>query len=275
MIGTEDELAAMLDRAATSGTAIPAPSSEGTELPLEAAYHVQHKVVGLRLARGERAVGVKLGFTSEAKMAQMGVSEIIAGRLTDAMWFGDGERAGLGGFIHPRIEPEVAFRLGEDVDLGGARSGGADIGDAVDAVAAAMEIIDSRYSGFRFGLSDVVADNTSAAGFVLGPWRSPDTATGDRAVSLSVDGTVTATGSTAAILGNPLNALRALVPLAAKRGLVLPAGSIVLAGAATAATPLTASVVTTRIEGLGEVSIVAAGDSAGDRTGDRAGGGYD
>ncbi|ASR36382.1 hypothetical protein BAY61_16755 [Prauserella marina] len=263
MTGTEDELAAALDRAATSGTAIPAPSSDGTGLPLELAYRVQHRVVALRLARGERAVGVKLGFTSEAKMAQMGVSEIIAGRLTDAMWFGDGERVELGGFIHPRIEPEVAFRLGEDVDLAGARSGAADIGDAVDAVAAGMEIIDSRYSGFRFGLSDVVADNTSAAGFVLGPWCSPDTEAGSRAVSLSVDGTVTATGSTAAILGHPLNALRALVPLAAKRGFTLPAGSIVLAGAATAATPLTASVVTARIEGLGEVSLTATGGGTG------------
>lgn len=47
---------------------------------------------------------------------------------------------------------------------------------AIDGVAVALEIIDSRYAGFEFRLPDVVADNTSAAAFVVGDWVDPATA---------------------------------------------------------------------------------------------------
>jgi len=213
---------------------------------LAAAYRIQHELIALRLGRGERLVGCKLGFTSKAKMAQMGVSEIIVGQLTDAMQVADGSDVQLARFIHPRIEPEVAFRLGRDP--------GGDIADCVDAVAPALEIIDSRYRDFRFSLPDVIADNTSAAGFVIGTWQ-PVTDVADRTVRLVVDGSDAEIGSTAAILGHPLRALEELVELAAKYDIALRAGDVVLAGAATAAVPFGASRVEAHVDGLGVASV--------------------
>lgn len=213
---------------------------------LAAAYRLQHELIGHRLARGERLVGCKLGFTSKAKMAQMGVSEIIVGQLTDAMHVPDGTDVDLARFIHPRIEPEVAFRLGRDVD--------GDIADCVEAVAPALEIIDSRYRDFRFSLPDVIADNTSAAAFVVGGWQ-PVTDVADLDVRLVVDGTDVETGSTAAILGHPMRALEELVDLAAKYGIALRAGDVILAGAATAAVPFGANRVEAQVAGLGSASV--------------------
>jgi 2-oxo-3-hexenedioate decarboxylase len=213
---------------------------------LGAAYRIQRELIELRLARGERLVGCKLGFTSKAKMAQMGVSEIIVGLLTDAMRVPNGAEVDLGRFIHPRIEPEIAFRLGQDVD--------GEIVDCVDAVAPALEIIDSRYQDFRFSLPDVIADNTSAAAFVLGEWQ-PMTDVADRDVRLVVDGTDVETGSTAAILGHPLRALEELVGLAGKYDIPLRAGDVILAGAATAAVPFGAVTVEARVMGLGSASV--------------------
>lgn len=220
-------------------------------LSLDDAYRIQHALIERRLARGERPVGTKLGFTSKAKMAQMGVSEIIVGQLTDAMEVADDGEVPLGALIHPRIEPELAFRLAADVEPGG------DITACVDAVAPALEIIDSRYRDFRFNLADVVADNTSAAGFVVGEWQPIGTSAdlGNLDVQLVVDGEVAETGSSAAILGHPLDALRALTPLAYKYAFVLTAGQVVLAGAATAAVPFTASSVEGRVDGLGAVRV--------------------
>jgi 2-oxo-3-hexenedioate decarboxylase len=213
---------------------------------LAAAYRIQHELVGHRIARGERLVGCKLGFTSKAKMAQMGVSEIIVGQLTDAMQVPDGADVDLARFIHPRIEPEVAFRLGRDVD--------GDIADCVDLVAPALEIIDSRYRDFRFSLPDVIADNTSASAFVVGDWQPvPDVA--DLAVRLVVDGTGAENGSTAAILGHPLRALTELVDLAARYGIALRAGDVILAGAATAAVPFGANRVEAHVDGLGSATV--------------------
>jgi 2-oxo-3-hexenedioate decarboxylase len=213
---------------------------------LAAAYLIQRDLVAHRLARGEQLVGCKLGFTSKAKMAQMGVSEIIVGRLTDAMQVPNGADVDLGHFIHPRIEPEIAFRLSRDVD--------ADIADCVDAVAPALEIIDSRYRNFRFSLPDVIADNTSAAAFVVGEWQPvPDVA--DLPVRLVVDGTDAEVGSTSAILGHPLRALEELAALAGKYDIPLRAGDVILAGAATAAVPFGPTRVGAHVAGLGSASV--------------------
>jgi 2-oxo-3-hexenedioate decarboxylase len=217
------------------------------EPDLAGAYRIQHELIAHRIARGERLVGCKLGFTSKAKMAQMGVSEIIVGQLTDAMQVDDAASVELSRFIHPRIEPEIAFRLGREV-------GGNDIVDCVDAVAPALEIIDSRYRDFRFSLPDVIADNTSAAAFVVGEWQ-PVRDVADLPVRMLVDGTEVEAGSTAAILGHPMYALEQLVELAAKYGIRLRAGDVILAGAATAAVPFGAQRVVADVGGLGAASV--------------------
>jgi 2-oxo-3-hexenedioate decarboxylase len=217
-------------------------------LALPDAYAIQHAVLARRLDRGEHLIGIKLGFTSRAKMAQMGVSDIIVGQLTDAMRIPDGGEADLTRFIHPRIEPEIAFRLGRDL---GPSDPGADIEAAVDAVAPALEIIDSRYREFRFSLPDVVADNTSAAAFVVGPWQPVGSSLANRAVRLTIDGEPAEIGSTAAILGHPTRALHALLAMADRYDFPLRAGDVVLAGAATAAVPFTAALAEARVAGLG------------------------
>jgi 2-oxo-3-hexenedioate decarboxylase len=247
----DEALVQQLDDAALDARDV--PNAGATDVT--AAYGVQEALVARRIARGARQVGWKLGFTSLAKMAQMGVSDVIVGRLTSDMQVADGESVDLGRFIHPKVEPEIAYRLSRDVDPDAPV---AEFAAAVDAVAPALEIIDSRYLDFRFTLADVVADNTSAAGFVIGAWVQLETAgeLGGRSVSLLVDGAVAETGSTDAILGHPLEALPALASMTRQLGLQLRAGQVVLAGAATAAVPLTpGAVVEGQVEGLGSVTV--------------------
>ncbi|MFC5993620.1 2-keto-4-pentenoate hydratase [Pseudonocardia hispaniensis] len=256
-------LASMLDDAARTATAIPQLTAT-TSLTLDKAYDVQRAGVALRTERGDAAVGVKLGFTSKAKALQMGVSDAIIGVITDEMRVDDGGEVDVSRLIHPRIEPEVAFRLGPDIDPDDPHD---DPQTAVLEIAPALEIIDSRYRDFTFSLEDVVADNTSAARFVVGPWRPFESAQarldlGNLGVVLELDGAVVETGSTAAILGDPLRALPAVKRMARHHGLALPAGSIILAGAATAAVSLPSqpgiSVVAT-VTGLGRVCLTTVG----------------
>lgn len=250
-------LAATLDEAVRRATAIPQLSAD-TPLTLAEAYAVQAAGIGLRGTRGDSVVGVKLGFTSKAKAVQMGVSDVIIGVLTESMAIDDAGTADLSRMIHPRIEPEVAFRLGADIDPA---DDSLDPVAAVSAVAPALEIIDSRYRDFSFSLEDVVADNTSAAGFVIGPWQPfPGAALADLAVTLTVDGAAAASGSTTDILGDPIQALAAVKRMALEHHLTLPAGSIILAGAATAAVPLTpGAAIAASVAGLGSVSVTASG----------------
>ena len=115
------------------------------------------------------ALPAKIGLTSRAKQAQMGVAEPLYGELTDAMLLDVGEPLDTARLIQPQVEPEIAFLLG--ADLAGERVGAAQVLAATAAVAPAIEVIDSRYAGYAFTLPDVVADSASAARLVLGGVR--------------------------------------------------------------------------------------------------------
>lgn len=227
-------LAAALDDAAREARAVPQLSAEHS-LTLQQAYEIQKYSVGLRLARGERRIGLKMGFTSRAKMAQMGVSDLIWGCLTDRMLVDDGGHISRAHFVHPRVEPEVAFLMRKE--LRGSVTMLQAL-DAVEAVAPALEIIDSRYENFRFSLTDVVADNSSSAALIVGPWNLPSQPLDNLGLILSVNGRPRAFGSTASILGDPLRALVAAARLVALAGERIEAGHVVMAGGATAALEL-------------------------------------
>ena len=131
--------------------------------------------------------------------------------------------------------------------------------DAVRAVAPAIELIDSRYANFTFSLPDVIADNTSAAAFVVGPWSPVPDGLDNLGVLLEIDGRVAQVGSTAAILGDPRRALDEGIRLAGRHGVRLREGWLFLAGAATAAVPMRAGAhVRVVVEKLGAASLRAA-----------------
>ncbi|RLQ10104.1 4-oxalocrotonate decarboxylase [Micromonospora sp. BL1] len=247
-------IAEKLGAAADDATAIPQLAAE-TGLDIDAAYAVQTALVQRRLDQGERLVGLKMGLTSKAKMAQVGVDEVIWGRLTDVMRVPDGGGVDVGDFIHPRVEPEVAFLLDRLPDPG------EPVGSftrAVRAVAPAIELIDSRYANFTFSLPDVIADNTSAAAFVVGPWSPVPDGLDNLGVLLEIDGRVAQVGSTAAILGDPRRALDEGLRLAGRHGVRLRKGWVFLAGAATAAVPLRPGAhVRATVEKLGSATLKA------------------
>jgi 2-oxo-3-hexenedioate decarboxylase len=225
-------IAERVDDAARNATEIPQLSEQ---LTLQDAYAVQKASIQRRIARGERQVGIKMGFTSRAKMVQMGVHDMIWGRLTDDMVVEDGGKTAFKRYVHPRLEPEVAYllksRLVGTVTPMQALA-------AVEAIAPAMEIIDSRYQAFKFSLTDVVADNSSSSGFVVGPWNRPDLDCSNLGIVVSFNGQPVLVGSTAAILGNPLRSLVAAARFAAEADEPLQPGWIVMAGGASHAETL-------------------------------------
>lgn len=246
-----------LDRAARLATPVAQLSQQG-ELETERAYAIQAASIARRVERGERVVGVKMGFTSRAKMIQMGISDVIFGYLTDAMQVEEGTEVDLARFIHPRAEPEVAFLLREPLHN---EVTPAEALNAVAGVAPAIEIIDSRYQNFRFSLGDVIADNSSSSAFVVGQWTPRVADLSGLAMTFSVDEQKVEVSSEA-ILGDPLLSLAAASRLLTQYGEGLPAGSIVLAGGATAAIALKPGArLRLDVEGLGTTSFSVMGSS--------------
>ena len=224
-------LAATLDHAAKNAQSID-QLSHTQPFNVEDAYVIQSLSMARRYRRGEKWCGLKLGFTSFAKMEQMGIRDMIWGRLTDKMHFGSSQKLVRSNFIHPRAEPEIAFRLKQDVvealTLENCKS-------FVDGIAVAIEIIDSRFQNFKFSLEDVIADNCSSSGFAVGEWHGVESNIENEEIQLILDNEVVEKGNTNAILGNPWLAFCAATRLAMQYHEFLPSGTIILAGAATPA----------------------------------------
>ncbi|WP_309117476.1 fumarylacetoacetate hydrolase family protein [Saccharothrix sp.] len=225
--------AAQRDRRAVTPSAARHP-----RLTLADAYRVQAAGIELRVAGGARPVGHKVGLTSQAMQAQMGVAEPDSGVLLDRMVLPDGGELDVGEFLAPRVEAEIAFRLGEDL------CGGVDTATARGAVAQvllALEVIDTRFGSWRIGLVDSVADNASCARVVLGEAVAPsEFELADAQIVLDVDGVPTAAGAGRAVLGDPLAALVWLARRLEEFGGGLRAGDLVLAGAVHASVELRA-----------------------------------
>ncbi|MEA5668533.1 2-oxo-3-hexenedioate decarboxylase [Stenotrophomonas sp. MH1] len=226
------------------------------QIDVNAAYDIQECLRGMKQAAGIRIVGMKMGLTSKPKMQQMGVDTPIYGFLGADNAVDDGAVVDTARLIHPKVEAEIAFVMRED--LTGPGCDVAKVLAATDYVVPAIELIDSRYENFRFDLPSVIADNTSAARYVLG--SRPTAVQGLDLETLGVvmekNGQVVEVGAGAAVLGNPAEAVAMLVNMLAERGQALPAGSVVLSGAITAAVAVAAGDnVLVRADGMGTTAM--------------------
>ena len=210
------------------------PLTDTMPLTMRQAYEIQEHVLADRLRRGERQVGWKLGYTSQAMREQMGVSRPNLGPLTDRMVLADG--AEVGDVLQPRVEPEIAVILEHPVGPGATRD---EALAAVREARAALEVVDSIWRDYRFRIEDNTADGSSAAHVVLGPRLGTDELDGVDVV-LAVDGAEVAAGAGAAAMGHPLDALCWLATELADQGKQLRAGDLVITGGLTAAWPLRA-----------------------------------
>lgn len=201
-------------------------------LSVEEAYVIQRLSIDSMISEDNKMIGWKMGLTSKAKQQQVGVGEAIYGRLTKSMELTT-QVINVKEFIHPRVEPEFAFLIKEE--LKGDHITANEVWPAIECVFLALEVIDSRYRNFSFTLSDVIADNASSAKILLGNQRfSPyHTDWAKASVSLYHNGRKEKEGTGAAILDHPINSIVELVKMINREGLTVKPGMVVLVGAIT------------------------------------------
>jgi 2-keto-4-pentenoate hydratase len=220
------------------------PLSETEDLSdLDDAYAVQTAWTDLRLRAGEEIVGRKIGLTSRAVQEQMGVGEPDYGTLWGSRRIevrDGGARVAADTFLQPRVEGEIAFRLGEPP--AGPDVTADDVLAATEAIAASIEIVDSRIADWRIKLADTVADNASYGGFVIGQWTplDPGRHLPDLRMTLSRNGAPGVEGRGSAALGDPATAVAWLLNKLTSLGVQARSGDIVLSGALAAMLPAAA-----------------------------------
>ena len=250
-------LAERVDTAALSRTPIAKLTNEFPGMDWEDAYAIQLALNQRVQARGQDcSLLFKAGLTSHAKMEQMGVKEPVFGFLQPDGQVESGGSVPADRFIHPRVEAEIAIRLKHS--LAGPDCTVEDVLAATGEVLVGLEIIDSRYENFNFDLKSVIADNTSAAGWVLGDAVPYSTAIDlvDCTIELRCNGELAETATGAAVLGHPAQSVAMLANLLSRRGEELPAGALILTGGASAAIAVKAGDrIDLTIRGLGALSV--------------------
>lgn len=221
------------------------------------AYQIQDElIIRKKLHSGSRIIGRKLGLTSAAKQQMMGVHEPVYGVLLDDMLVDEQEEVSISSLIHPKIEPEIAFVIGEE--LKGPGISAPEVLKATSYVMPALEVIDSRYRNFSFTLLDVIADNASSSKFVIGN-RTRNIKGLDLGLTgmlFEKNGSLVSTSTGAAVMGHPARAIAWMVNKLGEKGISVMPGDVILSGAlceAIAVEP--GDYIRASFDGLGSVAV--------------------
>lgn len=256
------QAAASLREAAKTGKWIAPLRETYPGIDGDAAYAIQKINTDKRIAEGRRIVGRKIGLTAKAVQAQLGVDQPDFGILFDDMGYADGEQMPVSVLQQPKIEAEIAFVMGRDIDKDEPELD--DVVQAIDHALPAMEIVGSRIDKWNIKFVDTVADNASSAVYVLGntPRKLLDIDLVNCAMRMTRDGETVSSGQGAACLGNPLNAVLWLARTMARIGSPIRAGDVILSGALGPMVPVNpGDRFEADIDGLGKVTAVFAGPS--------------
>jgi 2-keto-4-pentenoate hydratase len=228
------------------GRSIPTFTGRDAAFDIPAAYAIAGTLHAARLARGEKPVGRKIGFTNRTIWAEYGVYEPIWGHVYDTSRIhAKDNRAelALGRLIEPRIEPEIVLHFGsappvtrdERVLL-----------ECIDWIAHGFEIVQSPFPNWKFGVADTVAVNGLHGVLVIGEpipvERIADCARKLREfrISLARGGVPQDHGGGANVLDSPLLAFAHLAEVLTRLPQFTPvaAGEIVTTGTLTNAWPV-------------------------------------
>jgi len=195
------------------------------------ARHIAKIVAQLKVKAGRKVRGKKIGFTSKAMRDLIDIKEPDYGNIFDNWFIDNGSAIARNDLNKPMVEIELAFVMAND--LNGPHVNGSDVIQATDFVIPAFEIVDSRYKARGSNvIVDSVADSAGCGRVILGgkPTRLTDIDLSRVGASLSKNGVIEVTGTAAAVMGNPINAVAWLARKLDEFDDGLLAGDTVLSG---------------------------------------------
>lgn len=241
----DDTIAAIADELVEAGrtrTPVPLLHPRYPGMDVEDSYAVQQLWSSRLQENGRTVVGRKIGLTSKAMQDATGITEPDYGVIHDDMVLEGGVEIPWDRYTHPRVEVELAFRLGRDLgaDLGSEDPAAPpvtifDVLDATEYVVPALEILDSRVEMSGRTIVDTIADNAAMGAMVIGgrPVKVDDVDLRWVSALLYRNAGIEETGVAAGVLGHPASGVVWLATKLAAHGQRLRAGQLILAGSFT------------------------------------------
>jgi 2-keto-4-pentenoate hydratase len=206
-------------------------SAEPLDLTTAQAYAVQAEITRLREQRGENILGYKVGCTSRAIQAQLGVDEPIFGRLFDTESHPPGAHLSAARYANLAVEGEIAVRLSNNLPCEPLSAD--EYRQAIAEVFPVIElhhyVLPSTWPPGRW----LIASGGMHAGFVFAEPETRPKSSEHSARSLSVrinDVVVGNDDDAAALRDRTIESLRWLAGRLARFGLRLCKGQVILTG---------------------------------------------
>jgi 2-oxo-3-hexenedioate decarboxylase len=242
MTGVASNLLAAWD----ANRCIELPSSSVDGFTLTQAFAVGAELRELRIARGERPLGWKIGFTNRSIWPRYGVFGPIWGPVWDStvQQLGSAEgKVSIGGLNQPRLEPEVVFGFASAPRAGMSL---AELQACIAWVAHGFEVVHTHFEGWRFQAADCLADFALHGRLVIGPqvpvqgWPTLAQDLLAMRVELFCNGVKKDEGLGQVVLDGPLQALQTWIDAMAEQSpqWQVRAGEVVTTGTITDAWPM-------------------------------------
>ncbi len=241
----------------SGGRQVQSFSARQPNFSLDDAYCVTALANELRVAKGYKPVGRKIGFTNRQMWDEYGVRAPNWGYVYDRTLHDLAVPLPLALYAEPKIEPEIMFGLSAAPSPG---MDDATLLSCIAWVAHGYEIVQSIYPNWKFTAADSIAANAMHGALLIGPRRNIGTHAKEWLrklaqfeVELYCDGKLMERGRGSNVLEGPLSAARYLVEMLAHdpNNPPLAAGEIISTGTLTRALPVKAGETwTTKLKGI-------------------------
>jgi 2-keto-4-pentenoate hydratase len=195
------------------------------------AYDVQDAFVARLKGRFGNLIGYKIGLTSQPMQKFCGIDQPISGVVLSRRVFQSGATVRTSDFGRLGLEFEIAVRMASDPPSQKDPYSAETIASHVDAVCAAVELVDDRAADYsHLEVLSLLADNSWNGGIVLSDFRTIGADLASVKGTILQDGRLLDQGHGRDVMGHPMNPLAWLANHLASRGESLKAGQIVMTG---------------------------------------------
>ena len=204
------------------------------------AYKIQNELkVQYLTLKNNICIGKKIGCTSLAAQAQMNVSEPFYGNLFSRFSATNIKKLNSKYFFEPYVEPEISFRIKDDIDISKAPYSIDDLYYLLDGILCSIEIVDFRFQKpiNQIGALNLISNNGASDFWIKNDkiYKINEIDLNNFEVTLNINGELKEIGNTKNVLNNPLNAILWLINTLAKKGEPMLKGQFISSGSCTKA----------------------------------------
>ena len=204
------------------------------------AYRIQNELkIHYLSLNNNKCIGKKIAVTSKAAQKQLNISEPFHGNLFSKYSSKNINKLKSKDFFEPFVEPEISFRVRDDINISKAPFSINQITELLDGLLCSIEIVDFRFSKplSEIGALNLISTN-AASDFWIGSDKIFDLNyidLNDFSVSLYINNELKEKGNTKNVLDNPLNAVLWLINDLCKKGEPMLKGQFISSGSTTKA----------------------------------------